>query len=277
MSQQYRASLDALSALLEVMARLRHPETGCPWDIEQTHATIAPFTIEEAYEVAEAVAEGDPKALSEELGDLLFQVVFQARIAEEAGHFNFANIAEAITAKMIKRHPHIFTEASPRSIAEQETAWEDMKAEERARKSSNTGILSDVARTLPAMIRAEKLQKRAARVGFDWHHSKDVIAKIKEELDEVIEAEETLSERNSPDDKQHLSEEIGDLLFAVINLARKEKINPEQALADTNAKFTRRFEFIENKAKQHHSDVKDKTLDELEEWWQEAKVMQNKK
>lgn len=254
-----------LRALIDVMATLRHPETGCAWDIKQDHASIAPYTIEEAYEVAEAIEQGKPEDIRDELGDLLLQVVFQARIGEEAGHFNFADIAESITAKMIRRHPHIFGDVTYSSEQEQREAWEAIKAAERKGKDE-TGLLDGVASTLPPMARAVKLQKRAARVGFDWTSPEPVLAKVHEELEEV-KAEISAD----PKDQSRVEDEIGDLLFAVINLARKSGIDPDQALKSTNAKFTRRFNAVENKSQKTGCSLEETTLDQMETWWTEVK------
>ena len=268
MSSEPSSTNDAetqLRALIEVMAKLRDPINGCAWDLEQDHASIAPYTIEEAYEVQDAIEKNDMQDLREELGDLLLQVVFQARIGEEAGHFDFADIAQAITDKMIRRHPHIFGDHEYRTTEEQRQAWEDIKAEERQSKNE-TRLLDDVATTLPAMMRAFKLQKRASRVGFDWPDSQQVLDKVKEELAEV-EAELT------PDqiDQNRLEDEIGDVLFSVINLARKLDIDPEQALKLTNKKFTNRFNYIEEFIVLKGNNIKDASLDEMEDLWQKAK------
>ena len=254
-----------LRALIEVMAKLRDPIDGCAWDLQQDHASIAPYTIEEAYEVQDAIEKNDMQALREELGDLLLQVIFQARIGEEKGHFDFADIAESITDKMIRRHPHIFGDHEYRTAEEQRQAWEDIKAEERQSKNE-TRLLDDVATTLPAMMRAFKLQKRAARVGFDWPNSRQVLDKVKEELAEV-EAELTPQQI----DKNRLKDEIGDVLFSVINLARKLEIDPEDALKSTNIKFTNRFNYVEETIVSNGNNVKDATLDEMEDLWQQAK------
>ena len=254
-----------LRALIDVMAKLRDPVDGCAWDLQQDHASIAPYTIEEAYEVQDAIEQNDMEALRDELGDLLLQVVFQARIGEESGHFDFADIAQSITDKMIRRHPHIFGDHEYRSAEEQRQAWEDMKAEERHAKNA-TRLLDDVATTLPAMMRAFKLQKRAARVGFDWPDSQHVLAKVKEELAEV-EAELTPDQM----DQHRVQDEIGDVLFSVINLARKLNIDPEEALKSTNKKFTNRFNYVEEAIVSNGNNLKYTPLDEMEELWQRAK------
>ena len=254
-----------LRDLIEVMAKLRDPIDGCAWDLEQDHASIAPYTIEEAYEVQDAIEKNDMQGLREELGDLLLQVVFQARIGEESGHFDFADIAQSITDKMIRRHPHIFGNHEYRTAEEQRQAWEDIKAKERQSKKE-TRLLDDVAITLPAMMRAFKLQKRAARVGFDWPDSQQVLDKVKEELAEV-EAELTPDQINPT----RLEDEIGDVLFSVINLARKLDIDPEQALKSTNSKFTNRFNYVEETIVSNRNNLKDTSLDEMEDLWQKAK------
>ena len=255
----------SLRSLLNIMADLRHPETGCAWDIKQTHASIVPYTIEEAYEVAEAVESGNSNDLRDELGDLLLQVVFQARIGEEAGHFDFASIADSISEKMTRRHPHIFGDVTYGSEAEQREAWETIKAEERNDKDEGR-LLDGVAKTLPPMTRAVKLQKRAARVGFDWTEPEPVIDKVYEELEEVS-AELSASAQN----KDRIEDEIGDLLFAVINLARKSKIDPDAALARTNSKFTRRFNAIEDLATNQNITLNDASLEMMENWWTQIK------
>lgn len=233
-----------ISRLIEIMAALRDKDGGCPWDIEQTFATIAPYTIEEAYEVADAIAGGDMAELREELGDLLLQVVYHARMAEEAGAFAFADVVEGITAKMIRRHPHVFGDAETHGREAAHASWERFKADERARKAQDAGrrapqYLDDVPRALPALSRADKLAKRAARVGFDWPNAEGVAAKVREELGEVEAA-------HAAGDAAHTAEEIGDLLFAVASLARKLGIDPEAALTDANRKFARRFGAVED-------------------------------
>ncbi len=259
---------DPMQRLLAIMARLRDPEAGCPWDLEQSHATIAPYTIEEAYEVADAVAEGDPQALKEELGDLLLQVVFQAQISQDAGGFTFADVADSIATKMIRRHPHVFTAPDGRDADGQVAAWEVIKAEERAAKATEGpgSVLDGVARALPALLRALKLQKRAARVGFDWTDPNDVFDKLREELGE-FEQEFTAPTRNPA----RLEDELGDILFCAVNLARHLNIDPEAALRSTNAKFEKRFRFIETALTADGKSVEGASLAEMEALWQAAK------
>lgn len=250
-------------AVLDVMAQLRDPNGGCPWDIEQNFRTIAPYTIEEAYEVADAIEREDMPALKEELGDLLFQVAFHARMAEEQGAFDFADVAQALADKMIERHPHVFSEAGDGRTAEQQTvAWETLKAEKRAAKGG-TSLLDDVAMALPALQRAEKLTKRAARINFDWPSSTEVLAKLDEELAELKAAE-------ASGDQDHIAEEMGDILFVMANLARKLKVDPEDALRRANAKFTRRFQYIERKLAEDGR-TGPQPLDDMEALWLEAK------
>ena len=255
-------------AVLDVMAQLRNPNGGCPWDIEQNFATIAPYTIEEAYEVADAIEREDMPALKEELGDLLFQVAFHARMAEEQGAFDFADVAQALADKMIERHPLVFSEAGDGRSAEQQTvAWETLKAEKRAAKGAPS-LLDDVAMALPALMRAEKLTKRAARINFDWPSSNEVLAKLDEELAELKAAE-------ASGDQDHIAEEMGDILFVMANLARKLKVDPEEALRRANAKFTRRFQHIERRlAEQGRSGPQ--PLDDMEALWLEAKRAERK-
>jgi ATP diphosphatase len=248
--------------LLAIMRRLREPG-GCPWDREQTFATIAPYTIEEAYEVASAIADKDWKALPGELGDLLLQVVFHARMAEEAGLFDFGDVVEAITAKMIRRHPHVFGGETAKADAEAQKAWwEELKTAERAAKG-HASLLDGVASALPALMRAEKLQGRAASVGFDWNNPHTVVDKIAEEAREVVEA---------GNDSEQREEEIGDLLFAIANLARHLKVDPEAALRAANAKFTRRFGFIEASLAAQGRQPGQASLPEMEALWQAAKA-----
>jgi ATP diphosphatase len=247
-----------IAVLLEVMKRLRE---GCPWDRVQTFDTIAPYTIEEAYEVASVIADKDLKALPGELGDLLFQVVFHARMAEEAGLFDFGAVVEAVTEKMIRRHPHVFgDEQAKADAAAQKDFWEKLKESERA-ASGQTGLLDDVASALPALMRAEKLQRRASSVGFDWNDPHLVLDKIAEEAREVLDAT-SQAERE---------EEIGDLLFVVANLARHLKVDPEAALRGANAKFTRRFRHIEEMLGDRMGRA---SLEEMEALWQDAKGLE---
>lgn len=257
---------EPLARLLAVMAWLRDRQHGCPWDIEQNFRTIAPYTIEEAYEVADAIDRGDLAALKEELGDLLLQVVYHAQMAQEAGAFDFAEVAAAIADKMVDRHPHVFGDAHVATADAQTASWEVRKAAERAAKQGS-GALEGIARTLPALLRAEKLQKRAARVGFDWKETAPVIDKIEEELRE-LRAE--LTERAV--DQARLTDELGDVLFAVANLARHCRIDPETALRATNDKFERRFRHIERRLAEQGRGPADASLEEMEALWQEAKT-----
>jgi len=256
--------------LLRIMAKLRDPDGGCPWDVEQDFASIAPYTIEEAYEVADAIEQGDMNALKGELGDLLLQVVFHAQMAAEAGHFDYADVVHGISEKMVVRHPHVFGDASVADADAQTKAWEDQKAAERASKAAAEGrtpsVLDDVARGLPALMRAEKLQKRAARVGFDWPTTAPVFDKVREELDEVA---EVIDEGSDP---ARLEDELGDLLFTCVNLARKLGADPETALRGTIAKFERRFRDVEARAARDGASLKDMDIDQLETLWVAAKA-----
>lgn len=266
--------MSEISRLLDIMTRLRDPESGCPWDLEQSFATIAPHTVEEAYEVAQAITDGDMAALRDELGDLLFQVVFHARMAEERGAFAFADVVAAITGKMIRRHPHVFAGADIRSEAEQTVAWEAQKAAERA-AAGNGGqrapsVLDGVALSLPALMRADKLQKRAARVGFDWPDLAAVTAKVHEELDEIADA---VASGQSP---ARVAEEIGDLLFACANLARHLGVDPESALRAGNTKFERRFHGVEARLDAAGKTPADSSLDEMEAQWEATKRAERK-
>ncbi|MAI89398.1 nucleoside triphosphate pyrophosphohydrolase [Ponticaulis sp.] len=266
------AEIEALSGidqLLAIMAALRTPDTGCPWDLEQTFETIAPYTIEEAYEVADAIERKDMVELRSELGDLMFQVVFYSQMASETGEFVFNDVVAGISEKMIRRHPHVFGNADHRDADAQTVAWEEIKAAERAASSSNqqskpTGALDGVANALPAVIRAEKLQKRAARVGFDWPNAKNVLEKLDEEVDEV----KTAIDSGVRDD---IEDEIGDLMFVLVNLCRKTGIDPEKALKRANGKFVRRFEGMESIARERDQDFGALALDEQEALWQEVK------
>ncbi|MDI1297109.1 MAG: nucleoside triphosphate pyrophosphohydrolase [bacterium] len=256
MSSIAKASPADIMPIADVMARLRDPDTGCPWDIAQDFASVAPYTIEEAYEVADACQRGDMASLRDELGDLLLQVVFHSRMAEQAGHFRLQDVIDGITAKMVRRHPHIFGDGNDQ--IDVHAQWETIKAVERVEKEPDPSALAGVAIALPALLRAEKLQKRAARTGFDWPDTVGVVAKIVEELDEVRAA-------TSQDERE---EEIGDLLFAVVNLARHLKVDPEAALRAGNSKFDRRFRQMEMIAGDGFPAL---SLDEKEALWQQAK------
>ena len=254
-----------IERLLEIMRRLRNPETGCPWDIEQTFDSIAPYTIEEAYEVADAIERRDWPELEGELGDLLLQTVYHTAMGEEAGHFTFQTVVRAISDKMVARHPHVFGDESRDKSAEQQTAdWEKIKAAERAGKAQK-GTLDGVAIGLPALLRALKLQKRAARVGFDWPSTDEVIAKLIEEAQELVEARDELSQ-------SEIEEEFGDMLFVMANLGRHLGIDPEAALRAANAKFTRRFEGVEAKLAARGKLPKDSDLAEMDALWDEVKA-----
>lgn len=265
-----------VSRLIEIMAALRTPVSGCPWDLEQTFATIAPYTIEEAYEVADAIQRADLPDLCDELGDLLLQVVFHARIGEEIGAFDFGAVVEAITTKMIRRHPHVFADEDGKTVANVQDAWARIKAEEKAAKAARhaaaglppraAGLLDDVGVGMPGLTRAVKLQAKAGTVGFDWNDPKAVIAKIREELDE-LEAE---IDAPSPSPARQ-EDELGDVLFALANLARHLDIDPEKALRGTNEKFRRRFAHIEKRLGEQGRTPAGATLDEMEAFWVEAK------
>lgn len=253
--------------LLEIMRALRDPDHGCPWDIAQNFASIAPYTIEEAYEVADAVERQDWPGLRGELGDLLLQSVYHAQMAAEAGHFTFADVARDISDKMVARHPHVFgAESNDKSPAQQVNDWETIKAKERENRAQ-TGVLDDVAIALPALLRAIKLQKRAARVGFDWPDTTHVLDKIIEECQELIEARDTMS-------ADETFEEMGDLLFVMANLARHLDIDPEAALRAANAKFTRRFRAIEDALSHSGRTPADSDLTEMDTLWNAAKAVE---
>jgi ATP diphosphatase len=261
---------DSIQRLIDIMAKLRDPDGGCPWDVEQTFASIAPHTIEEAYEVADAIEQGDMAAIKDELGDLLFQVVFYAQMAKEAGDFNFGDVVAAISGKMVRRHPHVFADVVYENSEERLHAWEESKRLERAGKDSNTvanseSALDGVINALPALSRANKLQKRAARVGFDWDSVVPVVGKVREELEEV-EAEIQSGSRKRQED------ELGDLLFCCVNLARKLDIDPETALRGGNSKFERRFRRMEALLAADGLGFNDMPVDDvLDKYWTQAK------
>jgi ATP diphosphatase len=266
-----------ISRLLEIMAALRKPETGCPWDLEQNFSSIAPYTLEEAYEVVDAIERGDLADLRDELGDLLLQVVFHARMAEEQGAFSFPDVVEVITRKLIRRHPHVFGNTKELSPEEVKNLWDAIKGEEKAERRAarekmglapeahEAGFLGGVPTALPALTRAQKLTAKAAKVGFDWPDAVQVIDKIHEELEEVKEA-------SSSGDRDRIEDEIGDLLFSVTNLARHFHIDPERALRRTNSKFERRFRAIETALGQQNRSLDEASLDEMETLWVAAKT-----
>jgi nucleoside triphosphate diphosphatase len=261
-----------ITRLLGIMAKLRDPQTGCPWDRAQSFSSIVPYTIEEAYEVAEAAERGDMGALKDELGDLLLQVVFHARIAEEAGLFAFAEIAKAISDKMVKRHPHVFGSAQIAGAAAQSLAWEEQKAQERRAKAEASGkrpgALDGVGQALPALTRAEKLQKRAARVGFDWPETAPIFDKIAEEIAELK------AEIAAEAPHERIEDELGDLFFAVVNLARRLETDPEQALRHACRKFERRFRAVEDSLAANGRDPAACSLAEMEAEWEKIKALE---
>ena len=263
-----------IQRLIEIMEALRDPVSGCPWDKEQDFATIAPYTVEEAHEVADAIARNDLPDLRDELGDLLLQVVYHSRLAEEIGAFAFGDVVEAITTKMIRRHPHVFGDAEAREAGAAKGFWEKIKAEEKRERAKRDGgtveetksLLDDVPGNLPPLMRAVKLQQRASTVGFDWNDPRAVIEKLREEIAEI----EDELDRDAIEPSR-MSDEIGDLLFAAANLARHVGIDPEQALRGTNTKFTRRFRIIEQRLATEGRSPKEASLDEMERIWQDAK------
>ncbi len=257
----------AIDRLLKIMAGLRDPDTGCPWDRKQTFQSLIPYTLEEAYEVADAIERDDHEDLCDELGDLLLQVVFYSRIAEERGLFAFDQVVERVCDKLVRRHPHVFDGVTFASEAERKQAWETIKQEEQRRKGKRSraaGILDDVPVTLPALIQAEKIQSRAARHGFDWPEVGPVFAKVEEELEEVREAWQS-------GDQAHIQEEVGDLLFVAVNLARHVGVHPETALRESNRKFARRFHYMERRLEDEGKTVTETPLADLDALWDEAK------
>ncbi|MHA6641850.1 nucleoside triphosphate pyrophosphohydrolase [Mesorhizobium sp. A623] len=265
-----------ISRLIEIMAALRAPDTGCPWDVEQNFSTIAPYTIEEAYEVADAIARGDLDDLRDELGDLLLQVVYHARMAEEAGEFTFPDVVQAITTKMIRRHPHVFGDEKARRAGMAKGMWEKIKAEEKAEKrtvrvargldpeDNGKGFLDSVPLALPALTRALKLQEKAARVGFDWSEAEPILDKIEEEIGELREA-------LAKGDQASIKDEFGDTLFALVNLGRHLTLDSEAALSGTNDKFRSRFHYVEQALEASGRSLGGASLEEMEELWQQAK------
>ena len=265
-----------ITRLLEIMAALRTPGTGCPWDLEQDFSTIAPYTLEEAYEVADAIERHDLDDLRDELGDLLLQVVFHSRMAEEQGAFAFGDVVEAITRKMIRRHPHVFGDDGVRGAKLAKGMWEKIKAEEKAERRAarqargldpedhGKGYLDGIPPSFPALVRALKLQEKAARVGFDWREAKPILDKIEEEIGELREA-------MADDDKEAMTDEFGDVLFALVNFGRHLGIDAETALRQTNEKFRRRFHHIEHELNKAGSSLEEADLDRMEELWQAAK------
>lgn len=260
--------MEQIQKLITIMAQLRDKENGCPWDVEQNFASIAPHTLEEAYEVVDAIEKNDMQHLKEELGDLLLQVIFHSQMAKEEGHFDIEAVAESISLKLVSRHPHVFGDADIKTAEAQEKSWEELKAKERQQKNHQAeqqSVLDDVALALPALTRASKLQKRAAAVGFDWPTIEPVFAKIEEEIAEI-------KEEVAAGDVDKIHDEIGDLLFCIVNLARHLKIKPEEALRSTNKKFIDRFQYIEQKLKEKGSSCEESTLEEMDALWDEAKV-----
>jgi ATP diphosphatase len=287
------AATGALQRLIEIMAALRTPGTGCPWDLEQTFQTIAPYTIEEAYEVADAIGRGDLADLKDELGDLLLQVVYHSRMAEEKGAFAFADVADAVNAKMIRRHPHVFGSQEERAAGAQPDFWARIKAQERAAKAAErtrlaspgtqapatahgSKLLADVPVGLPALTRAIKLQDKAARVGFDWPDIAPVFAKMKEEIAELeevaLEADPRSARAQGSADVAAIEEELGDMLFVMANIARHLKLDPETALRKANDKFTRRFAYIERRLSEMGKTPEESSLEEMDALWNEVRA-----
>ena len=257
--------MSSIDRLLQIMTRLRDPAKGCPWDLQQSFRTIAPYTVEEAYEVADAIEREDLQALRGELGDLLFQVVFHSQLAAEQGAFTFDDVVAAICDKMEQRHPHVFGDARIDSAAEQTAAWEEQKRRERAAKGES--VLADVPLALPALTRADKLGKRAAQVGFEWRDASGALEKLDEELGELR------AEVTSGASRAQIAQELGDVLFCVVNVCRYLGVDPESSLRGTNAKFERRFRYIESKLRQQGRTPEDATLEEMDRLWDEAKLL----
>ncbi|PVV26179.1 MAG: nucleoside triphosphate pyrophosphohydrolase [gamma proteobacterium symbiont of Ctena orbiculata] len=260
--------MEALQRLLDIMGQLRDPVKGCPWDLRQTYSTIVPYTLEEAYEVADSIQRGEMAELRDELGDLLFQIVFYSQIAKEEGHFDFNDVASGICDKMIRRHPHVFSDAQYQNEAELRHAWEQQKAEERTQRKESSDPASHmdgVAHALPALIRAEKLQKRAARVGFDWPDANGALEKVREEFDEV-------QAEIGKADQDRLEDELGDLLFSMVNVIRLLGLDAEQSLSRANGKFERRFRVMESMlSAEGISNMQDLSLERLDAAWERVK------
>ena len=263
----------AIQRLLDIMARLRDPQRGCPWDLEQSFKTIAPYTVEEAYEVADAIERDDLKSLRDELGDLLFQVVFHSQMAKEQGAFAFDDVVNAICDKMERRHPHVFGDATIENSHAQTVAWEEQKRRERAEK--NSSVLDDVPLALPALTRANKLGKRAAQVGFEWSDVNGALEKLDEEVAEFkaeVRSHFCLQDQSGSRQQERLAAEIGDVLFCVVNVCRYLKIDPEAALKNTNASFERRFRYVEQGLRARGKTPQQATLAEMDELWDEGKA-----
>ncbi|MEM7402099.1 MAG: nucleoside triphosphate pyrophosphohydrolase [Pseudomonadota bacterium] len=257
--------MDNLFRLLKIMQTLRDPENGCPWDIQQTFDSILPYTIEEVYEVADAIDQKDFVQLKDELGDLLLQIVYYTQMAREQNMFDLEDVAGNICDKLVRRHPHVFA----KDIPEAQQSWEELKQEERDKKLIQKSLLNDIPSAMPQLMRAKKIQKRVANIGFDWKELAAVIEKVEEELNELKEVIE------SDQNKESLEEELGDVLFSVVNLSRHIKVNAEEALRKSNKKFIKRFQFIENCLENENKDIKECSLDELEAYWQQAKKYLN--
>ena len=262
--------MEYMIQLLQIMKSLRDQDSGCPWDIEQNFSTIAPYTLEEAYEVVDAIAKGDMEGLCSELGDLLFQVVYHSQLAEEKGLFDFKDVAKKINEKLIRRHPHVFGNAEITNAKAQSNAWEAIKKQERLDKQGDAeqdeGLLGGINQIMPALSRAQKLQHRAATVGFDWDSTQAVLDKIKEELEEA-----TIEINSKTQNLEKIKDEIGDILFACVNLARHFRIDSESAVRKTNRKFEKRFSYIERSLKAQGTDLQDATLEIMDKLWEEAK------
>lgn len=257
-----------IQQLLQTIARLRDPQDGCPWDLKQTHQSLTPYLLEEAYEAVEAIQVGDPAAIKDELGDVLLQVVLHAQIANEAGEFEFADVAASINDKMIRRHPHVFSDRKFSSQAEQKRFWEAEKQREKGALTAPASALDNVPVNLPALLKAEKIQKKAAQVGFDWDETAQVVEKVEEELAEMKAA--LINQ-----DAVNLEEELGDLLFAIVNLTRFVELNAESTLAKANQKFSRRFRAVEALARADQKSLNECELDQLERYWDRVKILEH--